>query len=118
MTTKDWQVIIQIGAEGGDLTLYGRKAPTGWEFTREVVDQSAAMLDEAAIHHASKVATTFEEALCLLDRYPWFRLYPLKVHPDFAKAILVAARERIVALGGHALRNLERWERVCSQKDS
>lgn len=107
------EIILQVGAEGGDLSLYGRRTPSGWEFMREVVDQTAAMLDEPTIQHQSETVTTVAEALCLLDRYPWHRLYPLKVHPEFRVLILEAAHARITKEGGSALRGLERWERVC-----
>ncbi len=109
------EIILQVGAEGGDLSLYGRRTPSGWEFMREVVDQTAAMLGEQTIQHQSETVTTIDEALHLLDTYPWHRLYPLKVHPEFSVLILEAARARINKEGGSALRGLERWERVCGK---
>ena len=109
------EVILDIGAEGGGLTLFGRRTPAGWEFMRELVDHSAAMLDEPTIHHRSEVVNTLEEGLCLLDRYPWHRLFPLKVHPEFSAAILAAVRQRIAHDGEGAARGLGRWERVCSE---
>ena len=35
-----------------------------------------------------------ETALALLDQYPWHRLIPLHVHPDFRLAVWVAVKER------------------------
>ena len=36
-------VIVQIGGEGGDLTIYGVRTHAGWRFSQEVVDQSSLM---------------------------------------------------------------------------
>jgi hypothetical protein len=115
MKIDDWVIIVQIGGEGGDLKLYGCQTPNGWEYTREIFDHSAAMLDEPLVHHRSHVVSSIEEGLHLLDRYPWHRLYPIKVHPYFAGAVMSAVRTRILNEGGNALRDLDRWEQVCSQ---
>ena len=109
------EVIVQIGGEGGDLTIYGVRTHAGWRFSQEVVDQSSLMLDGTTIQHASDVVDTWEEVLGLLGRYPWHRLYPLQVHPEFKERVLEAAKARYQAdsipdqYGG-----LKKWIEVCS----
>ena len=48
--------------------------------------------------------TDWEAVLRLLDRWPWARLYPLHVHPDFSHVILHDAQ----ALAGEDFAE-ERW---------
>jgi hypothetical protein len=33
---KDWTIILQLGAEGGSITLYGLETERGWVFSRSV----------------------------------------------------------------------------------
>jgi hypothetical protein len=39
-------------------------------------------------------AHSFLEALSQFDRYPWFHLYPVRVHPEFLEAVLVEVGKR------------------------
>ena len=73
------ELILRAGTEGGDITLYGIRAENKWRFQRNVVDQTPLMSDEQEILNASDLVETWEEALVLLDRYPWTRLSPGKV---------------------------------------
>ena len=54
---------------------------------------------EGVIHHRSSVVDSWEEALKLLDRYPWHRLYPLRVHPEFRQKIWVEVQRRLSSEG-------------------
>lgn len=47
------EIILQVGAEGGDLTLYGSRTASGWLFTLSVYDCTPLLLDEGepAIKH-------------------------------------------------------------------
>jgi len=94
--------ILEVGAEVGLLTLFGSKhASNAWKFWTET-DETATyeLLDEedraslGSPVHKSEVVTTLSEGLALLDRYPWFRLVPLQVHPEFRDAILLEVRKR------------------------
>lgn len=40
------EVILQVGAEGGDVTLYGMLTKNGWLFSRQVIDQTPELLNE------------------------------------------------------------------------
>ena len=95
-------IILAVGAEGGTLTLFGSKhASNAWKFWTET-DETAAyeLLDEedrGSIESPvkkSELVTTLSEGLALLDKYPWFRLIPLQVHPEFRDAILLEVRKR------------------------
>ena len=48
----------------------------------------------------------FDEALRMLGRYSWYRLYPLYVHPKFVEAVL----QEITTLGGTS--QAERWKQI------
>jgi hypothetical protein len=76
----DWQVILQLGAEGGSITLYGMETERGWLFSRNVSDWTR-------IQHKSPVVDSWDAAVDLLDQYPWQRLSPLMIHPEFSERI-------------------------------
>jgi hypothetical protein len=90
------EVIIEVGAEGGSVTLYGIRTDRGWLFSREVIDSGYVFIDEGpTVQHKTAVVDTWEAALALLDQYPWATLYPISIHPDFMQIILVAMQERL-----------------------
>lgn len=109
------EVILQIGGEGGDLTIYGVRTETGWRFSREVIDQNCLMLDGTETCHSSEVVDTWDGALALLDRYRWHYLFPLAVHPEFRQQVIDLVRARYEA-GSVPDRygQLDRWNKVCS----
>ena len=39
-------------------------------------------------------APSFQEALRLLDKYPWPNLHPIQVHPQFVEAVLLEVNKR------------------------
>jgi hypothetical protein len=107
------EIIVEIGAEGGSLTLYGKRETSGWLFSRRVIDQSAVMLGDDAIDLTSSVVNTWPQALDLLGQYRWEGLYPLFVHPEFRQAVYEAVRARLDLAGERTLQALERWSQVC-----
>ena len=106
------ETIIKVGAEGGSLTLYGVRNGHAWLYSRHVFDQTMSWVDGGPeVEHDSEVVSTWTAALKLLDEYPWHRLYPLKVHPDFQAKVLKAVVARNKRDGN--VRGLDRWKRVC-----
>lgn len=96
------ETILEVGGEGGSIVLSReRDAGGAWKF-RMGSEESAAydMLsdeDRAGLGPAVAepgVVHSFPEGLALLDTYPWFRLFPLQVHPEYRDAILDAVKER------------------------
>jgi hypothetical protein len=108
------EIIVKVGAEGGDITIYGIRTKQGWLFSREVIDQSLMLLDEGAtIQHKSEVANSWPGALELLDQYPWHKLRPREVHPEFQDIILDAVLERFK--NERNPRQLSRWKESCGK---
>lgn len=95
---RPWQLIVSVGAEGGSISLLGKPTEAGWTYRRGVVDRSAALIDERDIRHTSDIVATWPAALRLMDRYQWARLSPIKMHPAFADKVMVAVRDRLVAV--------------------
>jgi hypothetical protein len=94
------EIIVEVLAEGGTLTLVGIKAANGWRF-RLVRDEStlADLLSEEdrqgiEFRSESEWVDSWEAALDLLDNYPWHRLHALQVHPDFSREIWAAVQDR------------------------
>lgn len=111
------EVILRVGAEGGDLTLYGTRSPEGWRFSRRAVDLTMDLLDlddGTSLDERSAQVGTWSAALALMDRYPWHRLYPLEVHPDFRERVLEAVAARYAAEGRPEGHYFLRWQERCS----
>jgi hypothetical protein len=107
-----WQTIVSVGAEDGDVTLYGKPSEHGWMFSRCDVDQTPLMLDESEIRHSSTAGADWAEALQSLDAYPWALLRPTTVHPAFAEQIMAAVSKRIEGSGAPSSQ-LEQWKQAC-----
>jgi hypothetical protein len=95
------ETVLEIGSEGGSLTLVRQKNAGGdWEFRVERNETALYDLlsdeDRNGIEFASQTGyvRSFQEALRLLDRYPWFRLHPIWVNPEFLNAVLLEVKKR------------------------
>jgi hypothetical protein len=90
------QTIVEVGTEGGTLTLFGDRDAAGkWRFWTNTDETTFNyLLDEedlcglGDLVNISKPVTSFCDALSLLDKYRWYGFVPLKIHPDFSAAIL------------------------------
>lgn len=117
-------VVLEVDAEGGSLTLIGREGEDGtWRFARVTDDQSEALLGEADVPITAPDLTSlawvdgWEAGLSLIDRYPWARLHPLYVHPDFVGRMRVAVAERLTDVDPDgAERARGKWERVFARR--
>ena len=113
------QEIIACGAELGSFALFGRRTPVGWEFRTVLRDHSAAMLEEDGessepIHEESGWVTSWAAAMGLLDRRPWARLIPLRVHPEFREEVLVEVTRRLLLKGDSRAHSvMTRWTAAC-----
>ena len=96
-------LVLQVGGEGGSLTLVGRNAESGaWQFARVTDDQTEDLFGDtgdgtvkAPSFENLEWVDTWDEGLRLMDRYPWARLHPLYVHPEFVERVQVAVEKRL-----------------------
>lgn len=108
------EVIFEVGAEGGSLAIYGIRAESGWFFSRELIDQSSVLLEGGSgIQHTSQIVNSWERALSLLDKYPWQRLYPVLVHPEFRKEVFDAVLNRYNSTNDTEQQRLPYWKKLC-----
>jgi len=115
-------VILKVGAAGGSVTLLGRPIETGeWQFAHLTVDQTEDLLGGTGTKQRPdspglEWVDSWSEALALMDRYPWARLHPLAVHPEFVEPLRTAVAERLARISDRRERELarEKWERVIS----
>jgi len=117
MTMSD-TIILKVGAEGGGITLYGRRnANQKWEF-RRVANDSWVLPDVVLnLYPPTPVPVwvkTWKEAVTLLDRNPWTKLVPLSVHSEFREEVLVEVTRRLLAEPSKRnKRQMDRWLKVC-----
>jgi len=104
----DNEVIVEIGAEGGSITLFGVRSPRGWLYSRSVGE----LIDEERSQHDSNVVGSWKAALGLLDQYPWHLLYPLHVHLEFRRRVLAAVRKRFES-SDDPWGRMEKWRELC-----
>ena len=109
------EVVFEAAGEGGSIALYGLRTDTGWLFSFDFIDPTAAFANKTSIMGARKVVSAWQGALELLADRPWHMLKPLRVHPDFREDILNAlvARE-LVPGGGGKSRHQQRWKELCT----
>ena len=101
ITMEQSEVILEVGAEGGSIAILRERNSRGdWQFLNER-DESTLydMLSEEDQNgiiacERSGYVSSFDEALKLFDCYPWFSLYPVKVHPDFLDRVLLEVLKR------------------------
>ena len=90
--TGSADIILEIGAEGGSLKLQRFRAPDGtWKFNLIINESTLAdFLDEADQIDLAKEYTpvdTFEEAIQVMNNYPWRELELINVFPEYAEFI-------------------------------
>ena len=109
---EEQELILQIGAAGGLLSVWSVNAEDGTRSFLVKRDESTLMdfmdkEDASNFNYCSETGQfrSFDDALGVLDRYPWHRLYPLFVHRDFIDLVLKAVENR----GGETEAN--RWRR-------
>jgi hypothetical protein len=110
------KTIVEIGAEGGSITLFGTKTMRGWVFSMKIIDQTLELFGEEPGESSEKNSSSvegWEAALTLLDQQPWFRLYPVRVHPDFRHRVWSAVRKRLQENTEDAQFSLMRWRELC-----
>ena len=108
---SDHEKIVEVGAEGGSITLFGVRTAHGWRFTRSV-DES---IDDLSSRNRSEAVDSWDAALNLLDKYPWHKLDPLEIHPEFRRQVWTAVKERFEGDGEPRSRSrLELWRSLCS----
>ena len=112
------EIIVETGAEGGSVTLYGIRLGGGWVFSRQSIDHSAVFLGETCERQDSQTVASWAEALALLDSYPWHRLFPLQVHPDFRGAVFDAVKVRYGNAEGSDWNRLAEWKTLCEIADA
>ena len=116
-SSSKWQIVLKVGVEGGSLTVFGVDSGGGqWKFSVERDESTlASMLSEEDLgglrpsdfRGKSKLLETLDDALRHMDRYPWHRFYPVRIHPDFLEQVLEAVRLR----GG----DVESWKRILAR---
>jgi len=115
--TMSSEIILEVGAEGGSLTVLGKRTIDG--SSRFGVERNELMLfdpdddpdNREAYYQQNENLHSLPDALKLLDKYPWFSLYPVDVHPEFFTTILSEVRKR----GGEEEET--RWREILGHHD-
>jgi hypothetical protein len=89
--------VLEVGGEGGSITLEGRKVGGAWQFRVRTSDESLLLLGEEKEGVVSETGwvDTWRGAMKLMDRHPWHQLSPIAGHPAFLKRICDALTRRL-----------------------
>jgi hypothetical protein len=95
------EVIVRVGAEGGDVTVVGSEVEGVWRFRLQVNESSREFLDEDDAVGPPKETQNYPwvhswpAVLALLDKYSWAQLCPLAVHPEFRRPVWHEVNRRL-----------------------
>ena len=95
------EVIVRVGAEGGDVTVVGSEVEGVWRFRLQVNESSREFLDQDDAVGPPKQAQnspwvhSWPAVLALLDKYSWAQLCPLAVHPEFRRPLWHEVNRRL-----------------------
>ena len=108
------EVVVEVLAEGGSIALIGMRHDHGWTFSRSI-DESTTyqLIGEEPVLKTSAEVNSWEDALRLLDKYPWQTFHPSTVHPEFRERVWIAVQERLPGNTENML-TLERWRNLCT----
>ena len=118
------EIILQASGAGILITLYGIKKKIGkWKFSLESDEGTMAdfLLEEdedllPLLYSQSKYVDTWDKALDLLDKCPWTRFIPQKVHTEFRELVWSAVQKRKPKrLKDWERLPLEKWKQVCKK---
>ncbi len=93
------ELILNIGAEGGGIDLYGRRGDGDrWTFWCDLNDWTPTLEDEPAIHKVSESVDSWDAAIAALNKIcpHWIHLYPCFVHPQFRAPLLQVVERRLI----------------------
>jgi hypothetical protein len=103
----DAETVLEVGTEGGSLSILRTRAPDGaWRFALLTNESALDDDDRRTSSFSPKPGSveTFAAALQLINRYPWHTFMPLQLHKEYAAAV----RAEVLRRGGK--RDLARWE--------
>ncbi len=93
------ELVLKIGTEGGSLNIHRHRLPDGSCKFVLVVDESimAELLpgqDQMDLVKKIPPVDTFEEAIHLMNKYPWHEMVLVSVHPEYAEYVRSEKEER------------------------
>lgn len=112
-------IIVEIGAEGGSITVVVRTGAGGVpEYSVRMRDQTLTFLAEDEVGTVIRTNTAWserwEDVVASLGRWPWPMLVPVYVHGDYADRILLAVKNFRGRDGKPARESsVERWAEAC-----
>jgi hypothetical protein len=90
------ETVFEVGAEGGNLTIYRQKDGSTDEFFLYHNEYDPLADDDATLVNVKKDYETFDQAFQYIERFPWYGLYIVYVHEDFRDFIIERLNEWII----------------------
>lgn len=92
-------IIVRTESAAATWTLYGRHTPRGWSFHADLDDNTLTPVLPKHVHQVSDEVSSWDDALSLFDRQPWYRFRPVRVHAQFRDAVWHAFQQRMQRYG-------------------
>ena len=101
--------VLRVMAEGGSIALLVRCVPAQ-SFALRVRDQCLQLIDEGEGYESVTHWGTWDEAVRVLERYPWRNLYPVEVNEAWSTEVWELVNAHSKAEG---CRRLSEWSDLC-----
>jgi hypothetical protein len=85
------EIILSLGAGTGSMTLYGVKLEHEWHFLLKLDKTNR----NPNLHKEILFKKGFQNAIEMLDEFPWHMYIPRRIHPEFAELILQEVENRL-----------------------
>jgi len=109
------EIVLQVGAEGGSLTIV-RYHVSGEKWRFAIIRDESTLADflgdedQEDLFEVLDPIATFEDAIALINKYPWPNLYPLVVHPEYSNRVM-----EIIEKSGNP-RAKDRWRGILGSE--
>lgn len=88
------ETVFEVGAEGGSLTIFRQRNGLIEKFTLN--HNECYPTDEVPCIGIKKEYETFNQAFQYIEKFPWYCLYIMVVHPDFREFIIERLNEMLI----------------------
>jgi len=88
--------VFDIGAEGGSLTIFRQSDGSVDKYFMYHNEFDPLADDDENLVNIKKEYETFNQAFQYIERYPWYRLHIIYVHPDFRGFIIERLNEMLI----------------------
>jgi NAD-dependent SIR2 family protein deacetylase len=124
----EWKVILEVGSEGGKISLLGSNDEKGnWSFKKfidqlnfnhnfnevDIVLTKQVETIDICVNNQTLIVDDWDSAINLLEEHSWVQLTPITVHPEFQKKVW-----KEVLASKLSKQKKKKWQELCFSHSS